>query len=190
MFQSHQHKEQFLKVMSQTQKINRFSVASRKLLQDMDQTEIFELCENSTNLQCPDCNSFTEIGIIYCHCWRSLKYKRTPTTTQKANNDYSSIPGYIIKKNSSRGPKHGRSERQIMFWKAKDMLRKGKNDQNGNHPTTLSRWKADEDYRKSLGFIGIGEKEIRMHDQIALENHDCIATKAERTQYSKHWFSR
>ena len=42
MFASHQHKGQFLKDMSQTQKINRFSEASNKLLQDMDQTEIFE----------------------------------------------------------------------------------------------------------------------------------------------------
>ena len=46
-FESHQHKEQFLKGMSQTQKINRFSEASQKLMRDMDQTEIFELCENS-----------------------------------------------------------------------------------------------------------------------------------------------
>ena len=63
-FESHQHKEHFLKDMSQTQKINRFSEVSQKLLQDMDQTEIFELCGNSTKLQCFDCNSFTEIGII------------------------------------------------------------------------------------------------------------------------------
>ena len=63
-FESHQHKEQFLKDVSQTQKINRFSEASQKLLQDMDHTEIFELCENSTELQCSDCNSFTKIGII------------------------------------------------------------------------------------------------------------------------------
>ena len=76
-FESHQHKEQFLEDMSQTQKINSFSKASQKMLQDMDQTEIFELCENSTKLQCLDCNSFTEIGIIYCSCGRNLKYKRS-----------------------------------------------------------------------------------------------------------------
>ena len=72
-FESHQHKEQFLKDMSQTQKINRFSEASQNLLQDMDQTEIFELCENSTKLQCSDCNSFTEVGLIYCHCGQKVE---------------------------------------------------------------------------------------------------------------------
>ena len=50
-----QLKEQFLTDVSQTQKINRFSEASQKLLQEMDQTEIFELYENPTKLQCSDC---------------------------------------------------------------------------------------------------------------------------------------
>ena len=31
---------------------------TEKLLQDVDQTEIFELGENSTKLQCPDCKFF------------------------------------------------------------------------------------------------------------------------------------
>ena len=68
---------QFLEDMSRTQKINRFSEASQKLLKDMDQTEIFELCENSAKLPCPDRNAFTENGIICCSCGRNLKYKRS-----------------------------------------------------------------------------------------------------------------
>ena len=46
-FESHKYKEQFLQDMSQTQKINRFSEASQKLLTDMSQTDIFQLCENT-----------------------------------------------------------------------------------------------------------------------------------------------
>ena len=42
---------------------------------------------------------------------------------KKDNYDFNSIPGYIIKKNFSRGPKHGQSDRHIMFFQAKDMLR-------------------------------------------------------------------
>ena len=111
----------------------------------------------------------------------------SPTTFQKDNDDFNSIPGYIIKKKSSRGPKHGQSERQIMFFKAKDMLRKEKK-KNGNHPTILSKWKAPESNRTSLAKHNIGEKEIMLYDQIALENHhDYIATTAERIQNSKHW---
>ena len=47
IFEKHQHKEQFLKDMSQKQEINRFSEESQKLLVDMNSTEIFELVENS-----------------------------------------------------------------------------------------------------------------------------------------------
>ena len=55
-FESHQHKEQFLKDISQTQKINRFCEASQKncckIWTRHSQTQIFELRENSTKLQC------------------------------------------------------------------------------------------------------------------------------------------
>ena len=156
MFEKHRHKEQFLKDMSQKQEINRFSEESRQLLVDMNHTEIFELCENSAKLQCPDCNSFTEIGIIYCSCGRNLKYKRSPITSQKANNDFSSIPGFVIKKNSSRGPNHGQSERQIMFFKAKEMIKKVRQEKHGSHPTILSRWHDQEGYRRLLAEHNVG----------------------------------
>ena len=96
-------KEQFLRNMSQKQEI---SEESHKLLEDVNQTEIFELCENSAKLQCPDCNAFQEIGIIYRSCGRNLRYSRSFTTLQKTNCDFTSIPGFAIEKNSTRGPKH------------------------------------------------------------------------------------
>ena len=115
MFESHKDKDQFLKDMSRTKKINRFSEASQELFKDMNHTEIFELCENSKKLQCPDCSSFTDSGIIFCSCGRNLKHGRSVTQFQKDNHDLNSIDGYVIKKNSSRGPKHGQSERQVRF---------------------------------------------------------------------------
>ena len=67
------------------------------------------------------------------------------------------------------------------------MLRKAKIKKNGNHPTILSSWKAQESCRTSLAKHNVGEKEIMLYDQIALENHDCTATKVERIQNSKRW---
>ena len=49
MFEKHRLKKQFHKDMSQKQKINRFSEESQQFLEDMNQTEIFELFENSAN---------------------------------------------------------------------------------------------------------------------------------------------
>ena len=182
MFEKHQHKEQFLKDMSRKQEINKFIEESQQLLADMNQTEIFELCENSAKHQCLDCNAFSEIGIICCSCGRNLKYSRSPTTLQKTNCDFTSILGFVIKKNSSRGPKHGVSERQVMFYRTKQMLKKARRAKHGNHPTILSRWYEQEGYRKSLAEHNIGEKEFMLFDRIALERHDETATKAERLQ--------
>ena len=63
-----------------------------------------------------------------------LKYSRSPTTLQKTNRDSTSIPGFAIEKNSSRGPKHSASERQIMFLKAKEMLKKARQSEHDVHP--------------------------------------------------------
>ena len=70
-FENHKNEESFLQDLSQTQKINKFSKESQDLLADMNNTEIFELCENSSKQQCPDCNTYWEIGIIYCSCGRN-----------------------------------------------------------------------------------------------------------------------
>ena len=158
----------------------------------MNHTEIFELLENSAKLQCSDCTFFfSEIGIIYCSSGRKLKCKRSPTTTQKASCEYTSIPGFVMKNNfSSRGPKHGVSERQIMFFKAKEMLKKARQPKHGGHPTILARWYAQKEYRGSLAEHNIGEKEVMLYDLIALERHDFSATRAERLQNAKHWVLR
>ena len=180
MFEKHQQKEQFLKDMCQKQEINRFSEESQQSLFDMNYTEIFELCENSAKHQCPDCNAFSEIAIISCSCGRNLKYSRSPTKLQKTNCDFTSIPGFAIKKNSSRGAKQGASEGQVMFHRAKQMLKKARESKHGSHPTILSRWYDQEEYRKSLGEHNIGEKGVILFDRIALGRHDYSATRAER----------
>ena len=95
-------------------------------------------------------------------------------------------PWLVIKKNSSRGPKHDASERQVMFFKAKQTLKKATQEKHGSHPTILSRWYAQEKYRDSLGKHDIGEKEVMLFDRIALERDDFSATRAERLQNAKH----
>ena len=65
-FENHKHKESFIQDLSQTQKINKFRKESQDLIPDMTNTKIFELCENSSKQQCPDCNAIAavdEIGI-------------------------------------------------------------------------------------------------------------------------------
>ena len=124
-YDNKQHKESFLQDLSQTQKIKKFSKESQELIADMNNTEIFELCENYSKQQCPECNTCWEIGVIYCSCGRNMKSSQRPTEFEQNNYDVTSIPGYVVKKNSSRGAKHGPSERQKMYYQTKQMLKKG-----------------------------------------------------------------
>ena len=127
MFEKHRQKKQFLKGMSEKQEMNKFSEESQQLLEDMNQTEIFELCESSEKNNVVVAIPLRNRDFVFfCSCGINLKYKRSPTTTQKANCDFSSIPGFVIKKNSTRKPNHGQSERQIMFFKAEEMLKKAR----------------------------------------------------------------
>ena len=110
--ENHKHEESFIQDLSQTQKIIKFSKESQDLLADFDNTEVFELCENSSKQRCPDCNAHSEIAIIYYSRGRNMKSSRSPEEFDQKNRDVTSIPGDVIKKNSSRGAKHGQSERQ------------------------------------------------------------------------------
>ena len=162
----------------------------------MDQTGIFGLCENSTKLQCSGCNSFTEIWKIYCSCGRNLKYKRSPATKQKDDYDFSSIPGYnIIKKNSSREPKHGRSERHIVLLKAKDMPKSSKEKQkrkpSDTSLTLASRWRTPKNvgtyrYRRrrnqDVQPNRFGETRLFSHERIQDAKHCVISINAEGPQ--------
>ena len=116
-----------------------------------------------------------------------MKSSQSPTEFDQNNRDVTSIPGYVIKKNSSRGVKHGPSERQRMYYQARQMLQKARQGKYGRHPTILSRWYGDADYRKSLSAIGWKEHHIMLYDRIALVKHLYVATEAERIQNSKHW---
>ena len=178
MFEKHQHKEQFLKDTSQKQEINKFSEESQQWLVDMNQTEIFEHCENSAKLQCSDCNAFREIGIVYCSCGRNLKYSWSLTTTQKTKCDFASNPWlFVIEKSSSRGPSTAYLNDRSCSTRRNGCLRK----HDGMHKKdTESQW------RNTL----LAKKTSMLYDRIALERHDFIATKAERLQNAKHWILR
>ena len=102
--------------------------------------------------------------------------------------DSLSIPGYVIKKNQSRGPRHGQSMRHTMYHKAKDMLRGAKHPKNGSCKTILERWYNDAYFQKSLSDEGWTEEKIRQYDALALEDHSYAATLEDRGRWQKKWF--
>ena len=87
---------------------------------------------------------------MYCTCGKCLRPTERNRQVNKKRFDVLSIPGYVIKKNTSHGARHGPSVRQTMYFKAHDMLRKARSNKNGNCKTGLERLKRDEQHRKAL----------------------------------------
>ena len=50
-FENHKHEESFIQDLSQTQKINKFGKESQDCIADLNNSKIFELCENSSKQQ-------------------------------------------------------------------------------------------------------------------------------------------
>ena len=77
--------------------------------------------------------------------------------------------------------------RQVMYHKARDMLRKAKLPKNGSYETILERWSADAVYQLSLSDEVWTEEKIRQYDALALEDHPYEATPAERGRWHRNW---
>ena len=176
-----------LRDFEKSEEINHFSKESKDLISEIGNTEIFEFYETSSKRQCPDCAFYWEIGIVHCTCGKCMQPTEKSRQLNKDRFDILSIPGYVIKKNPSRGPWHGPSLRQTMYHKARDMLRKAKLPKNGQCQTILERWSRDADYQKSLSDEEWTEEKIRQYDALALEDHSHEATPTERRRWEKNW---
>ena len=103
---------------------------------------------------------------------------------RQMNKDRLSIPGDVVKKDQSRGARHGPTVRQTL---QHCTLSKAQNKKNGCCNTILERWHKGERYRKSLSEHGWTEEQFRQYDALALEDQSFVATPEERGRYKKSW---
>ena len=144
-----------LKDFEKSEEVNHFSQESKDLITEKGNNEIFEFYEtSSTKKQCPDCALHWEFGNVYCTCGKCMQPTAMNRQYNKDRYDSLSSPGYVIKKNQSRGPRHGQPMRQIMYHKARDMLRKAKLPKKGSCETILERWHTDAVCQNSLSDEG------------------------------------
>ena len=57
-FENHLNRDSSMEDLNKTEQFNPFSAKSKDLITDMGNTEIFEICETSSKIQCPDCVFF------------------------------------------------------------------------------------------------------------------------------------
>ena len=98
--------------------------------------------------------------------------------------DVLSIPNYVKKKGPSHGARHGRIERQRIYFKAHNTLRMAKKHV---HKTILDRFLNSPRYRDSQTQIGWDEHICAAYDVIASEDHSYSKTRWKRSRNQNSW---
>ena len=146
-------------------------------------TDLRTLLRILQNIQCLDCNTFSEIGIIYCSCGRKSKvFAESCNTSRRLIATLLQFPDSCHSEEfQSRTKARPTLKRQIMFSKAKEMLKKARQEKHGSHPKdTESHWRSTTLAKRISCFSIV----------IALERHDYTAARAERLQNAKPWILR
>ena len=70
--ESHPHREALQADLQQNNVYNPFSNNSKAMIREMDNVELFELCETIPNVQCSQCLLYWNQGVVYCTCGHLL----------------------------------------------------------------------------------------------------------------------
>ena len=71
--ENHPHRQDLQADLQQNNAFNPFSEKSKKMIKDMGNVELFELCETNPKVQCKECLLYWNQGIVYCTCGHLLK---------------------------------------------------------------------------------------------------------------------
>ena len=71
--ESHPHRQDLQADLQQSNAYNPFIEKSKKMIQDMGNVVLFELCETIPKVQCSECLLYWNQGIVYCTCGHLLR---------------------------------------------------------------------------------------------------------------------
>ena len=97
---------------------------SKKMIQDMGNVELFELCETIPKVQCKECLLYWNQGIVYCTCGHLLREKQPSRSILQWTLDLLSIPNYVIKKVRLHGSRHGKTEEKRKLYIARNLRKR------------------------------------------------------------------
>ena len=109
--ESHPHRETLQDDLQQNNTYSTFSEKSKEMIKDMDNVELFELCETIPKVQCKEFLLYWNQG-IYCTCGHLLREIQSSRNILQWTLDLVSIPNYVIKERP-HGNCHGKTEEQI-----------------------------------------------------------------------------
>ena len=86
------------------------SEKSKKMIKDMGNVELFELCETIPKVQCKECLLYWIQAIVYCTCGHLLRENKSSRGILQWTLDLLSIPNHIIKKERLHGHRYGKTK--------------------------------------------------------------------------------
>ena len=121
---NHPHRQDLQFDLRQNKAYNPFSEKSKKMIKDVGNVELFELCETNPKTQCTECLLHWRECIVYCTCGHLLRESAASGGAIQWTLDLLSIPNYVIKKGRPRGNRHGKTEEQRDHFIAHNLKRR------------------------------------------------------------------
>ena len=94
--ENHPHRQAFQDDLQQNNACNRFSEKSKKMIEDMGNVELFEVCETIPKVQCSQCLLYWNQGIVCCTCGHLLRENQSSRGILQWTLDLLSIPNYWV----------------------------------------------------------------------------------------------
>ena len=182
--ESHPHRQALQADLQQTNAYNPFSEKSKKMIRDMGNVELFELCETIPKVQCSECLLYWNQGMVYCTCGHLLRENKSSRHLHRRTLDLLSIQNYVIKKGRPHGNRHGKTEAQkehvIAHNLRKRCIKKGFG---GIH----DRFQKDLKFRDSQLRIDRTEEVCIQMDELAQKDFTYRMSPDEYMRYKKNW---
>ena len=110
--ENHFHRQDLLADLQQNNACNPFSEKSKKMIKDMGNVELFELCETIPKAKCKECLLYWNQDILCCTCGHLLKESEASRGGIEWTLDLLSCQNYVLKKGRHHGHRYGKTKEQ------------------------------------------------------------------------------
>ena len=168
--------------LQQNNAYNPLSETSKKMIKDMSNVELFELCETIPKVQCKECLLCWNEGIVYCTCGHLFGENQCSRGIFRWTLDLLSIPNCVIKKVRPHGHRYGKTKEQREHFIAHNLRKRCiKRGFEGIH----DRFQNDPIIRESQLSVDRTEEVFIQMDKDAQKDFTYRMTEDE---YKKNWW--
>ena len=183
--ENHPHRQALQDDLQQKNAYNTCSEKLKKMIRDMGNVELFELCETIPKVHCKECLLYWNQGIVYCTCGHLLKESEASRGIFQWTLDLLSIQNCVIKKERLHGHRFGKTKEQRQHHIFHNLRKRHiKRGCEGIH----DRFQKDSIFRESQISIDRTEEVCIQMDKDAQKDFTYRMTEDEHFRYKKNWW--